>query len=75
MDYQNFVTQMEQDLLNLSTEHEETAKNEHIWALGCDDPDLAMCHEQYADEHRALAEAYRRMSEHIPNLLESYLET
>lgn len=46
MDYQNFVTQMEQDLLNLSTEHEETAKNEHIWALGCDDPDLAMCHQQ-----------------------------
>ena len=42
------MTQMEQDFLNLSTEHEEAAKNEHIWALGSGDPDLASQHEQYA---------------------------
>ena len=75
MDYQNFMIQMEQDFLNLSTEHEEAAKNEHIWALGSGDPDFASQHEQYAEEHRALAEAYRRMSEHVPKFLESYLET
>ena len=74
MDEQNLMTQMEQDFLNLAEEHEGTAKNEHLWSLGAEDPEVAAMHEQNAEEHRALAEAYRRMSGHVLGFVETYFD-
>ena len=61
MDFENIVNQLVRDFEELAAEHGGTADNEHIWALGSEGEE-AKQHEQYAEEHRAIAEFYRKMA-------------
>lgn len=70
---ENILLQFKQDLINLAEEHAVAASNEHLWALGSDDPESATQHEQQAEEHRDLAEMYRKMAEKSLTLVEQYL--
>lgn len=69
---ENILEFIRQDLLSLAEEHAVTASNEHLWALGSDDPESAAQHEQYAEEHRELAEMYRKMAEKALTIVEQF---
>ena len=67
MDLENIINQLVQDFGELAAEHAGTADNEHIWALGSEGEEAEQ-HEQYAEEHRAIAEFYRKMAKN-PELI------
>jgi hypothetical protein len=60
---ESIFIQVVQDLKALAEEHEGTADNELLWALGAPDAESTRIHTNNAWEHRKLAEMYRRMSE------------
>ncbi len=66
------LNQLEQDFEALADEHEQTARNEHLWALGAPDGDTSAMHEENAEAHRELAEMYRRMSQKTLTLIEQF---
>jgi hypothetical protein len=66
------INQLEQDFEALADEHEQTAKNEHLWALGANDSDTSAMHEENAEAHRELAKMYRRMQAKVSQLIIDY---
>ena len=65
---ENAIDRVQLDLIDLAQSHEYMASNEHLWALGSEDGDIAAMHETNAERHRELAELYRRMSESAESL-------
>lgn len=68
------LTIIEQELRALAKEHDGTADNEYIWALGAPDAETTAMHTDNMAEHRKLAAMYRAMAENTINLLEEYGE-
>lgn len=46
-------------------DHLITASNEHLWALGSDNNDIAVRHEQNAEEHREFAMMLKDLANNI----------
>lgn len=67
----SILEQIMQDLAYLAEEHSGTASNEHIFALGSTGEEAGQ-HEQNAEEHRCLAEMYRKMADDPAALLEQF---
>ena len=72
MDTEMLAEQLKQDFETLAEEHEATAENEHIWALGSTDEVESEQHEDFAADHRRLARMYRRMAEHAATFVNDY---
>lgn len=51
--------------LREADDHIETAKFEHLCALGCDTREIASMHESNADEHRAFAKLLKEMASQV----------
>jgi hypothetical protein len=51
--------------LNEANDHLETARFEHLCALGAPTDEASMLHEMNADEHRAFAEILQSMAANI----------
>ena len=45
--------------------HLITASNEHLWALGSDSNEMAVMHEQNAEEHREFAMMLKDLANNI----------
>ena len=45
--------------------HLITASNEHLWALGSDSNEMAVMHEQNAEEHRDFANMLKNFANNI----------
>lgn len=73
MDYEMMIEWFKSDLDTLADEHDGTASNIHLAALGTEDPDEAAQSEEYADLHRELAEVYRSMQRHALEVLKKYM--
>ncbi len=72
MDTEMIMNQMEQDLEALAKEHDGTADNEYIWALGAPDAETTKMHTENMEMHRLLARMYRRMKDHALGFIETY---
>lgn len=72
MDTEMIVGQMEQDLENLAKEHDGTAENEYIWALGAPDAESTKMHTENMVQHRLLARMYRRMKNDCLAFVDTY---
>jgi hypothetical protein len=72
MDTETLLNIMEQDFENLAKEHDGTAENEHLWALGSSYPHIAEMHEENERQHRLLARMYRRMKDDTLAFAETY---
>ena len=46
-------------------DHLITASNEHLWALGSDDGEIAAMHEHNAEENREFAQMLREFANNI----------
>lgn len=46
-------------------DHLIIASNEHLWALGSDNNEMAVMHEQNAEEHRGFAKMLREFADRI----------
>ena len=51
--------------LQEAEDHLETARFEHLCALGSDDQEIAIIHEHSADEHREFARILKEMAEQL----------
>lgn len=49
---EDFILMLKSEFANLVEEHLDAASNEHLWALGSDDPESAAQHEAYAEHNR-----------------------
>ena len=74
MDYEVMFEWMAEDFRLTAEEHEGTASNIHIAALGTEDDEEAGMSEEFAEMHRELAQMYRRMAEHVADLFNKYGE-
>jgi hypothetical protein len=72
MDTEMLLNIMEQDLENLAKEHDGTADNEFIWALGAPDAETTKMHTENMEMHRLLARMYRRMKDDTLAFVETY---
>lgn len=72
MDVETIYIQMEQDFKALAKEHDGTADNELIWALGAPDAETTKMHTENVETHRLLARMYRRLREDILSYIETY---
>ena len=72
MDTEMLINQMEQDFEELAKDHETTAENERIWALGAPDAEQAEMHTQNMEQHKLLARMYRRMKDDCLAFVETY---
>ena len=71
---ENILIQVVQDLTAIAEEHEGTADNELLWALGAPNAESTKMHTENAWEHRKLAEMYRRMAEKSLTIIETFWE-
>ena len=51
--------------LEAAEEHRGAAQNEHLWALGSDNNEMAVMHEQNAEENREFAKILREFADRI----------
>ena len=62
MDYEVMLEWMAEDFKLMAEEHEGTASNIHLAALGTEDDEEAGMSEEFADMHRELAEVYHKLA-------------
>lgn len=67
---EDFILMLKSEFANLVEEHLDAASNEHLWALGSDDPESAAQHEAYAEHNRELAEFYSKLAKNTPLITE-----
>lgn len=72
MTTQELMNQMELDFEELAKEHDDTADNEYLWALGAKDAEQTRMHTENMEQHRLLARMYRRMKENCLAFVETY---
>lgn len=72
MDTEMLISQMEQDFEAMAKEHDGTADNECLWALGAPDAETTKMHTENMVMHRLLARMYRRMAGHALAFIETY---
>lgn len=64
---ENMKSWLNELYLSEADNHLETAKNEHLWALGSSTDEAVMLHEMNADEHRMFANMLKAMANNIEN--------